>query len=143
EGQHIHLIINDEPYYAYYTAEFDKELEDGSQYIMTFLSRSYHESIKTKEAHRAIKVDIEDGSFSSSEPITEPMLFYSRPKGTYVGEAETANVMLDFYPVNVSLGEDAYSVKVDINGETSFTVYEWKPFYLKGLPMGENTITLT
>ena len=140
KGQHVHLIVDNEPYIAKYEPNFEQEISDGEHRILTFLSRSYHESIKTDAAHRAVNVNVEDGAFASQEPITEPMLFYSRPKGTYVGkDAET--LLLDFYPVNVELGDD-YKVRVETGGQT-FTVDEWRPYLLRGLPMGENTVTLT
>ena len=142
KGQHIHLIVDDQPYVAKYESEFEHEVEDGSHYILTFLSRSYHESIKTDAAHRAELVEVEDGSFAMSAPIEEPMLFYSRPKGTYVGK-DTESILLDFYPVNLELGAD-YKVKVDVDAaDTSFVVDAWQPYVLEGLPMGENTVTLT
>ncbi len=141
KGQHVHLIIDNEPYIAKYEPTFEQPVADGEHHILTFLSRSYHESIKTDAAHRAVKVNTSGGSFTSSEEITEPMLFYSRPKGTYVGTAETENIMLDFYPVNVTLG-DEYTVQATINGK-EFTIDEWKPYYIENLPMGENTVTLT
>jgi len=141
KGQHIHLIVDDQPYAAKYEASFDYEIEDGDHYILAFLSRSYHESIKTDGAHVAQKATIENNSFMAIENITEPILFYSRPKGTYVGKAETDKVMLDFYPVNASIGTD-YMVKASINGEEHM-LDKWQPYYVEGLPMGENTIELT
>ncbi|SEQ66677.1 hypothetical protein [Neolewinella agarilytica] len=143
KGQHAHLIINNEPYIAKYEPTFEQALPDGDHYILTFLSRSYHESIKTDAAHRAVMATVKDGAFASTTDIEEPMLFYSRPKGSYVGKANTENIMLDFYPVNVTLGEDGYMVKAEVNGKESFDITEWRPFYLKGLPMGENTVKLT
>lgn len=140
EGQHIHLIVDDAPYAAKYTAEFDYEIPDGDHYLLAFLSRSYHESIKTPAAHVAMKVAISNNGIAESENIKGPMLFYSRPKGSYVGD-DTKKVMLDFYMVNAELGAD-YLVKADINGETH-VVDTWQPYYIEGLPMGENTITLS
>jgi hypothetical protein len=141
QGQHIHLIIDNEPYAAKYTSSFAYDLDEGQHYMLAFLSRSYHESIKTKEAHLAKKIEIIEGYLADSEDITEPMLFYSRPKGTYVGEKDTKKVMLDFYLVNADLGTD-YMVKAEINGEEHM-IDSWQPYYIEGLPMGENTITLT
>ncbi len=141
KGQHIHLIVNNEPYMAKYTPTFDVELPDGDHFILAFLSRSYHESIKTDQAHKLVKATIANNSMTDSKPVTQPMLFYSRPKGTYVGKAETAKVMLDFYPVNAAIGTD-YMVKADINGEMH-TLDKWQPYFVEGLPMGENKITLT
>ena len=157
KGQHIHLIVDDQPYVAKYEPEFEYEVEDGSHYILTFLSRSYHESIKTDAAHRAELVEVEGGSFTRNAPIEEPMLFYSRPKGTYVGE-DAESILLDFYPVNLELGAD-YKVKVEVADQkapedespandvlppaATFVVDAWQPYLLEGLPMGEHTVTLT
>jgi len=142
KGQHIHLIIDNEPYNARYTAEFDDvTMHDGVHHVLAFLSRSYHESIKTKDAHLAYKVSVKNQTIVATEKVTTPMLFYSRPKGTYVGK-DTKKVMLDFYPVNAPLGAGQYSVKADINGEIHM-ITEWQPYYVEGLPMGDNKITLT
>ncbi len=141
QGQHIHLIIDNEPYAAKYVPEFEYDLEEGQHYLLSFLSRSYHESIKTEEAHLGQKIDVIEGQVASKEDISEPMLFYSRPKGTYVGENDTKKVMLDFYLLNATIGTD-YMVKAEINGEEHM-INTWQPYYIEGLPMGENTITLT
>ena len=140
KGQHIHLIVDNQPYVAKYEPDFAYDMPDGEHYVLTFLSRSYHESIKTEAARRAAVVSVADGAFAREKPINDPMLFYSRPKGTYTGE-DAENILLDFYPLNVELGDD-YGVKVEVGGQ-SFTVNEWQPYLLKGLPMGENTVTLT
>lgn len=141
DGQHIHVIIDTLPYSAQYKPQFDYQITDGEHYFLAFLSRSYHESIKHPGAAVARKVMVKGNSFTSMEDITQPMLFYSRPKGAYVGAGETAKVMLDFYLVNAQLG-DQYQVKADINGETHM-IDTWQPYYIEGLPIGENTITLT
>lgn len=140
QGQHIHLIIDNEPYAAKYSAEFEFELADGAHYLLAFLSRSYHESIKTSDASIAVKTKVENKSIQDIEPIEEAMIFYSRPKGTYVGD-DTKKVMLDFYLKNVRLG-DQFTVEADINGEKHL-INQWKPYYIDGLPMGENKITLS
>lgn len=143
KGQHAHLIINNEPYIAKYESTFELDLPDGDHHILTFLSRSYHESIKTEPAHRAVLATVENKSFTKTMDIEAPMLFYSRPKGTYTGAKATTNVMLDFYPVNVTIGEDGYAVKAVVNGGEPMMITEWKPYFLKNLPMGENTVELT
>jgi hypothetical protein len=140
QGQHIHLIIDDQPYAAKYEADFDYDVADGEHYLLAFLSRSYHESIKSEGAATVAKINVADKAVTSRETVSEPMLFYSRPKGTYVGK-DTENIMLDFYLHNVTLG-DEYKVKVEA-GDQMFMVDSWQPYILKGLPLGENTITLT
>ncbi len=141
KGQHIHLIIDNEPYMAKYEAKFETEVADGEHTILAFLSRSYHESIKNGKAAMAKKVMVKDGSIIEAKDVKEPMLFYSRPKGTYVGK-DTEKLLLDFYPANVELGTD-YKVKVEVNGKMIALLGKWQPYALGGLPMGQNKVTLT
>ena len=141
KGSHIHLIVNTQPYAAKYEAEFAHDVRDGDHKILAFLSRSYHESIKNGKAYIAQNVTVADKAITSAEDITEPVLFYSRPKGTYIGKANTDKVMLDFFLVNADLG-DQYRVKAMINDEEHI-IDKWQPYYIEGLPMGENQITLT
>lgn len=138
KGQHIHLIVNNEPYAAKYESTFDYDLPDGEHYLCAFLSRSYHESIKTDAASVIQEVTIKNKSIESVDPVADPMIFYSRPKGTYVGD-DTKKVMLDWYLANVDMGK--YSVEANINGEKHI-LDKWQPYYVEGLPMGENKITL-
>lgn len=141
KGQHIHLIVGTAPYAAKYVDEFEHEVADGAHHILAFLSRSYHESIKNGTAFTAQTVTVKDKAITASEEITGPVLFYSRPKGNYVGKANTEKVMLDFYLVNAQLGE-TYSIKAEINGE-AHSIDTWQPYFIEGLPMGKNTVTLT
>lgn len=141
KGQHIHLIVDNGPYAAKYTSSFDHEIADGEHYLLAFLSRSYHESIKTSAAHTAQKVQVTGKTITSGEKIEEPMLFYSRPKGTYVGN-DTKKVMLDFYLSNTTISNNGNKVKAEINGEEHI-LDTWQPYYIEGMPMGENTIKLS
>ncbi len=141
KGQHIHLIIDNAPYAAKYTNKFDYDVEDGEHYLLAFLSRSYHESIKTDKANVTKKVTVANKGITNSQPVTDPMLFYSRPKGTYVGKKDTEKVMLDFYTVNANVGI-TQKIIAKINGE-KHEITKWQPYYITGLPMGENTVELT
>jgi len=141
KGQHIHLIVDNAPYAAKYTNKFDYEIEDGEHHILAFLSRSYHESIKTDKAHVAKKVNIKNNTIVDEAPIMESMLFYSRPKGTYTGKKETEKVMLDFYPINANIGT-TQKIIATINGE-EHEITKWQPYYITGLPLGKNSITLS
>lgn len=139
KGQHIHLIVDDKPYAAKYTSDFDYTIEDGEHYVLTFLGRSYHESIKNGKAHIATKTNIKNKSVTSEVPVDESMIFYSRPKGTYVGD-ETKNILLDYFLINPKAGQ---YVQVDVNGTTVQNLKKWQPYVIKNLPMGKNTVTLT
>lgn len=143
QGQHIHFILDNKPYSALYKPEHEVKLKKGSEhYLLSFLSRSYHESLKDKDAFVLEHFKINDkGAYEKLAAPTEPMLFYSRPKGEYKG-ADTKAILLDFFVVNTTLAKDGYKVQANINGQ-DFMLDEWRPYQITGLPMGENAIKLT
>ncbi len=142
KGQHIHLILNNLPYEAWYLSSFKKKLAEGHYVALSFLSRSYHESIKKPEAFvvKQFNVGKNAGTVKDDINLKQPLLFYSRPKGEYVGN-DTKKILLDFYVVNTALKPNGNKVRATINGK-EFMIDQWKPYYIEGLPMGENTIKL-
>jgi hypothetical protein len=141
KGQHIHLIIDDEPYKAAYNQDFEHVVHDGRHYMMAFLSRSYHESIKTDKAFVALKLQVKNNTVYATSTIKEPALFYSRPTGEYVGD-DTKKILLDFHLWEADLS-GAFKVLLEINGEEKYIIDKWQSYYIEGLPMGENKIKLT
>lgn len=139
KGQHIHFIVNNGPYAAHYMPGVNENLEAGNYVVLAFLSRSYHESVKSADAFHVENLVVGDVEADSAD-LTAPHLFYSRPKGTYKG-ADTEKVMLDFYLLNTTLSADGNKVRATINGN-EFTIDEWAPYYIEGLPMGRNEIKL-
>ena len=141
KGQHIHLIIDNNPYSAHYEPEFDKEIEPGLHYAIAFLSRSYHESIKNGNSAEVFQFVVGEDPGAKMYDLNKPMLFYSRPKGTYSGE-DAKKILLDFYLHNAELNTNGYHVRATINGKTEFVFERWRPYIVEGLPMGKNTIKL-
>lgn len=146
QGQHIHFILDNRPYVALYEPKHETVVEKNSEhYMLAFLSRSYHLSIKNKGAAVLyhFKVDEQGRLQKLAEPKT-PMVFYSRPKGDYLGK-DTENVLLDFYLWNATLG-GGHHLRADITTggrDTSLMLTEWKPYFLNNLQMGKSTIKLT
>lgn len=139
KGQHVHLILNNEPYYAIYEPTWSQSLDAGNYVAIAFLSRSYHESVKNPDAFVVKHFTVGDAE-SEDVDLNAPHMFYSRPKGEYAG-ADTKKVLLDFFLVNTDLSADGNKVRATINGE-EFMIDEWQPYLIEGLPMGENTIKL-
>jgi hypothetical protein len=141
KGQHIHFILNNQPYSAHYEAEFSKEVPAGVHHLVAFLSRSYHESVKNDNSMVVRKLVVGDNPTDSLGIVLDsPTLIYSRPKGTYAGK-DTENLLLDFFVLNTELSETGNKVKVTINGE-EFVITEWAPHVINGLEMGEVMIKL-
>ena len=135
KGQHIHLIINNNPYSAHYTNKFKKKLDPDNGVILAFLSRSYHESVKNKNAY----IFTQYGDLEKID-LDKQYLFYSRPKGTYTGQ-DTKKLLLDFYLINTTISKNGNKVRATINDE-EFLIDEWSPYYIEGLPKGEVKIKL-
>lgn len=141
KGQHIHFILNNQPYSAHYEPNFKKEVPEGVHHLVAFLSRSYHESVKNENSVVVRKLVVgSDPQDTQGIDMEAPTLIYSRPKGEYSGK-DTANLLLDFFVLNTTLSEEGNKVRATINGE-EFMITEWAPQVIKGLPLGEVTIKL-
>jgi hypothetical protein len=142
KGQHIHLIIDNKPYIAQYETKFSQAMDPGQHVVLSFLSRSYHESLKHLGAYdlRTITVGNAVDTTSAKVDLKAPHLFYSRPKDTYAG-ADAKKIMLDFYLVNTTLAPNGNKVRATING-TEFMLDQWLPYMMEGLPAGQATIKL-
>ncbi len=148
QGQHIHFILDNRPYVALYEPVHKVTLTKNTEHtLVCFLSRSYHESVKTSGAAINFRFTVNgEGEIRRQGDVRGPAIVYSRPKGDYLG-ADTANILLDFYLLGASLG-DRLKVKADVVNETngrstSFTISEWKPQAITGLGTGKAKVTLT
>ncbi len=141
KGQHIHFILNNQPYSAHYEPTFKKEIPAGVHHLVAFLSRSFHESVKNENSVVVRKLVVGENPADTHQLDMEaPTLIYSRPKGTYAGK-DAKEVLLDFFVLNTKLAEDGHKVLATINGK-KFTIAKWVPHVIKGLPVGEATIEL-
>ncbi|MFN8277823.1 MAG: hypothetical protein U0T84_10080 [Chitinophagales bacterium] len=141
KGQHLHVILDNGPYTASYSNEVSTTIKPGHHVLLAFLSRSYHMSLKHKKAFAIKEFDCGKGKWVDSFNANGPQLFYSRPKGDYIGEKEVRRILLDFYLLNANLSEKGMKVRATING-TAFLLTRWEPYFIEGLPLGENRIKL-
>lgn len=143
EGQHVHVIIDNEPYKAMYATEkFNVgALTEGAHTLRAFPSRSWHESVKVPAGFVAHTFYVKKKSADSTLMPGAPLLTYSRPKGEYKG-ADANRILLDFFITNADLGADKFKVVATIDGSYSDTLTEWVPYYVEGLTDGDHTIKL-
>ena len=148
-GQHFHVILDNEPYKANYEAgtPFDLgNLDPGAHTVVAFPSRSYHESVKGREAHDLVNFYVQEESGEVMLGDREPAIVYSRPKGTYSG-ADAERIMLDFYLHNVELSDDGYKARYTISDDggaevATTTLTEWTPAFVTGLSSGSYEVNL-
>lgn len=151
KGQHLHVIVDNEPYMANYEAgvPFDiGSLEPGPHTLFVFPSRAYHESVKGPEAYDLVNFYVQEESGDFMLAPDDSAIVYSRPKGTYKGD-DADRIMLDFYLHNVELSEDGYRARYTIHstgaeaGEVaSITLTEWAPAFVTGLSSGTYEVNL-
>jgi len=152
-GPHLHVILDNQPYRAVYTAEEPivfEDLDPGTHTIRMFASRPWYESFKNEGAYAQVTFHLFTETGDNAPEPEEPLLTYSRPKGTYGAEP----ILLDYYLTNapIRLGEEDstainpsaqrdWRVRATINGE-SFIMDNWLPIYLEGFKVGQNWIKL-
>jgi hypothetical protein len=72
-GNHIHVILDNQPYEAYYNIDREFELRnvaDGEHTLRVFPSRPWHESYKNEGAFQMVKFTVKGGGGDTTKPTT-------------------------------------------------------------------------
>ncbi|MDQ3320914.1 MAG: hypothetical protein M3525_00440 [Acidobacteriota bacterium] len=72
-GNHIHVILDNQPYEAYYNLNSEFELRnvaDGEHTLRFFPSRPWHESYKNEGAFQMVKFTVKNGAANTNQPTT-------------------------------------------------------------------------
>jgi hypothetical protein len=72
-GNHIHVILDNQPYEAYYNIDQPFELRnvaDGEHTLRVFPSRPWHEAYKNDGAFQMVKFTVKNGGADTSKPTT-------------------------------------------------------------------------
>lgn len=149
-GPHLHVILDNQPYIAVYDLNEPLVLPDlapGTHTLRVFASRPWHESFKNEGGYAQTTFHIFTKTQDNNPDPTQPILTYSRPKGSYGAEP----ILLDFYltnaPLHIAAQENPndeiadWRIRCTINGN-SFVLDRWQPIYLKGFKPGKNWVQL-
>jgi hypothetical protein len=166
-GNHIHVILDDNPYEAYYDLSIPFELKNvtpGRHVLRVFASRPWHESYKNPGSFQIVAFSVR-GPEGTTQPTTtgtgermadnnaasstievdpgKPLLTYSRPKGEYKGNEADA-IMLDFWLTNAKLRGDGgeYRIRYIVDDEEPGFIDKWEPIWLSGWTEGKHTVRL-
>lgn len=72
-GNHVHVILDNQPYEAYYNLDHEFELRnvaDGEHTLRVFPSRPWHESYKNADAFQVVKFTVKGGGADTAKPTT-------------------------------------------------------------------------
>ena len=164
-GQHLHLIVDNEPYQAIYDVSHATALDlaEGTHVIRAFPSAGpkdpkgafEHESRKNAGAFAWVRFHVgskgADPAILAFDPTTAPTLTYSRPKGDYVtGTKNHDNFMLDFYVTGTTLSETGPRVRAALDGQALKgkdgkplgELLEWKRYVLESPSVGEHELVI-
>ena len=130
-GNHIHVILDNQPYEAYYNLEKEFELRnvnDGEHTLRVFPSRPWHESYKSEGAFQMVRFTVQNGKADTTKPVTangapmsnanaDPNL---RPaegkemKESTAGAVDASKPLLTYSrPKGEYKGEDAQAIMID------------------------------
>ena len=147
-GNHLNLIIDNEPFRAIYNLDepiIIQDLTPGTHTIRVFAVRPWGESFKTEGAYAQTTFNVLAETNDNRPQPNVPLLTYNSPTGTISAEP----LLLDFYLTNAPLHALTqndphlldWRIRATING-TSFILEDWQPVYLTGLNKGTNWIQL-
>lgn len=73
-GNHIHVILGNQPYEAYYNIDGEafelRNVADGEHTLRVFPSRPWHESYKNEGAFQMVKFTVKNGGADNTKPAT-------------------------------------------------------------------------
>ena len=144
DGQHVHLVLNDERYRAVYDLDEPVRLTGlppGDHLLRAFPGTDWHEAVKTPGTFAVRNFHVGEGERRPLVEPDEPLLTYSRPVGEYTG-ADADSILVDFYLSGVRLSPEGYRVRLFVDGMGETLITSWAPHILVGLPAGEHTIGL-
>jgi hypothetical protein len=129
-GNHIHVILDNQPYEAYYNLEQEFELRnvaDGEHTLRVFPSRPWHESYKTEGAFQIVKFTVKNGGANANQPTTTN-------SGQQMSNADAANKAGNNYPTNAN---SAPPEGKEMANSTAGAVDKTKPLLTYSRPKGE------
>lgn len=151
-GNHVHLIVDNEPYIAVRDAskpidlgalvqkEVGHPLSEGTHVLRVFPGRAHHESVKDNAAFDVRVFHYKSKTADFKFDAKAPLLTYSRPKGC---SDAGSRVLLDFFVTNTKLGATDSRVHYVIDGTTSGDIVSFTPHYIENLPVGDHQLQLS
>lgn len=158
-GQTLHIVIDDNPYFAYsgpafaafdevslyydssYKIEIPYRLTEGMHTIRAFPARSFGESLKGENTYIASVFYVGKEKDNPGLSLDGPYITYNEPSNQ-IYLTSSKPILLDFYVTNCALTADGYKVRLSIDGHGVRTLTSWQPYYIYGLPKGNHTVLL-
>jgi hypothetical protein len=126
-GNHIHIILDNQPYEAYYNIEDNafelRNVADGAHTLRVFPSRPWHESYKSDGAFQMVKFTVKNGGADTTKPTTTN-------SGNTMANAANSNTTANSNANKVPEGKDVQS-------STAGAIDASRPLLTYSRPKGE------
>lgn len=140
QGQFLGVIRNNKAFSKNYGKDFTAEVENGENYFLCFLSRSYNASLKHDAASFLFKVTADTNGCYSETGLSDTAYGMIEPRGSYVG-VETERLILDFYLKNIELSNNGNYAVITID-QLDFKINKWATYIVRGLKLGDHKISI-
>jgi hypothetical protein len=158
-GQTVHVIVDNEPYFAinepainpfnengyYYNTSYKFEipfkLQKGVHTLRMFPARSFGESLKGENTFAFLKFYVGDVQTDKKFDFSQPFLTYNEPSDQ-MDYGANQPILLDFLIANCELSQDGYKVQLTFDDSIKRTLTSWQPYYIYGLGRGKHKIRL-
>ncbi len=160
DGQTVHVVIDDLPYFKVtvnnedssdanfslyrkmLSFEIPYKLAPGNHLIRAFPALSYKESVKLKTAYEVHEFYYRKKTDNFKFNPKDPLLTYNEPQGQFIIKPGDP-IMLDFYVSNAPITPIDYKVVVTIDGSVIAKLTSWQPYLIYGLDSGEHIVELS
>lgn len=158
-GQTVHVVVDNQPYFAINTPAIDPFDESGNYYntsykfeipshlgngmhtLRMFPARSFGESLKGENTYAALSFYVGSQKENPQMDLSGPYITYNEPSPLMPLQAGRP-ILLDFYLTNAELSPDGYKVRLTIDGKMNRLITSWQPYYIYGLKRGRHSISL-
>ncbi|MFY0686541.1 MAG: hypothetical protein JXQ90_05220 [Cyclobacteriaceae bacterium] len=139
KGQSLGIIVNNGKPKHIYSDSLNsiKSSRNSDCLVFTYLTKSNGVGLKNNDAYDLNYIGNQD-----SVDLTAPRLIMVQPaRNSKVKFKQKDKVLLDFYPLNIVIGEEDYKIRMKIDS-TTFTLDKWAPYRIMGLNPGKHSISL-
>jgi len=138
-GQYLSVINNNGPTKRQFGNYIEADLQNGDNYYLCFLSRSYNISLKAPKTAFLFNITAGENGCSSNTNVMDTVAYaIHQPSGIYTG-LEREKILLDFYLKNVSIGDNGNYAIIKID-DTEFKITKWSPYWITGLKKGSHMV---
>ncbi len=141
KGNHIHVILDNQPYEAYYELDQPFELRnvtEGKHTLRVFPSRPWHESFKNDGAFQMVEFTVKGGGNASKPTTTKTGQVMASPTKS-PAKSPAANQNAKTANANMSASPSPTHEGKDVGATTAGNVDPAKPLLTYSRPKGEYT----